>query len=1358
MNNDLTVSGAFNVTSDGAVSLSSASNFDVSLTSAGTGDIVLTSTDDVSVTAAGNVLIKSDTVANSGTLTLQQGLDPRVSWDAAGAVTVASESGQALTLNAFDASASTATGGAFTATAGAGSATGGAMSLSAGSGVTGGALTVASGGGSSTNGAVVIDSAVNSAGAKGSLMLRQGAVYTYSQTIDKVEITSVGYTESTSSGGSFVSDGRLVLCPGTTATQVGVFDPETNSFSQYGSVTPGRYTGAATTADDRVVFTPTYAKYVGLFDPSSNTFSEIDISSSITTANPSANPLFTGPGALAANGDVIFAPYDENAVGVFTPTSDTFTTVSISSFSLGTNLFIGACAANTGNAVYLSPRNSDKIGIFDPTTSTFTVKDISAQISTDLKFRGCTSASNDKIIFHKWGATGIGVYVPGTDAFTLVPITGSWEFTGGVRGLDGKIYLVPFHTAVGVFDPVDDSFQTFGSATGTYDYSGIAMSSSGSLFMTPFLATHVGAVHLLNSGDRFSADAGGSVSIFAESDEDVTITTKDAGAFAVRQTFTIAQDIEHVPMTGYTPETEKFFGSATVSDGRIVFAPFKETKVGVFNPASRSKYATYGSVTQSSGGQAYFGATVTADDRVVFTPYMVPRIGIFDPSTNAYSEVTITVTKTSSIFKGNGALATNGQIIFPPHTEPGLGVYTPSTNAFTTKSLASYTSASAIAHGACAANSGNLVYLAPWHANVIIAYDPTTDSFSNIDISATLTMNSKFRGCASASNDKIIFSPYNSDGVGVLIPSTGELKIIPTAPTNYIFDDGVRGPDGKIYMTAYSPSSARIGVGVFDPITETLATVGDAYGSTYSPASVSLSGDIILTPRLGNAVGIIRMRDASMANRIEVSNTGSIDVESSAKGTVAMRQGSDVRYYDEMIQLYTLQYASGSFQYEGVVKVRDGRMVFCPHYMTNVLVLDPRFGAFTINTYGTVTNNVARGATLTADGQVVCTPISTTIGVFDPHTNTYSSTSFTSSASGGYTFVGDGALAANGNVIFAPAAERRVGVYTPSTATLVTVDISASVPDYNSGGAFYGACTWAPGELIFFAPADHTHIGIFDGVTNTYSQATTALSSLTYAAQASSQIYRGCTAAKRDRIVFHPRSADAFLVYTPSTGACIEVPVATGWQASAGTLGADGKIYITPLSASQMAVFDPDALTYEFIGETHVGSHFFYGVATTDDGDLVFAPAARAYIGLMRVNKGERMRVNDVGAVRISPAPGQDVTIDALTAVHTLSVGVDQNRGTLQNVNVYVYPSTINVPNLASYAHVYLGVYTVPGCLPGDFVRATINAGGSNGISLFAAMWTNDQVHLSAFNGRTDSHDLAASSVMFECTRYVGSR
>ena len=53
----------------------------------------------------------------------------------------------------------------------------------------------------------------------------------------------------------------------------------------------------------------------------------------------------------------------------------------------------------------------------------------------------------------------------------------------------------------------------------------------------------------------------------------------------------------------------------------------------------------------------------------------------------------------------------------------------------------------------------------PYHADGVGVFDPSDNSFALVDISSTISTDGKFGEPATASNGKIIFTPYNADGV-----------------------------------------------------------------------------------------------------------------------------------------------------------------------------------------------------------------------------------------------------------------------------------------------------------------------------------------------------------------------------------------------------------------------------------------------------------------------------------------------------------------------------------------------------------------------------------------------------------------
>ena len=79
--------------------------------------------------------------------------------------------------------------------------------------------------------------------------------------------------------------------------------------------------------------------------------------------------------------------------------------------------------------------------------------------------------------------------------------------------------------------------------------------------------------------------------------------------------------------------------------------------------------------------------------------------------------------------------------------------------------------------GAAAASNGKIIF-APYNADGVGVFDPSDNSFALVDISATISSDDKFNGAAAASNGKIIFAPFNADGVGVFDPSDNSFALV----------------------------------------------------------------------------------------------------------------------------------------------------------------------------------------------------------------------------------------------------------------------------------------------------------------------------------------------------------------------------------------------------------------------------------------------------------------------------------------------------------------------------------------------------------------------------------------------------
>jgi len=112
-----------------------------------------------------------------------------------------------------------------------------------------------------------------------------------------------------------------------------------------------------------------------------------------------------------------------------------------------------------------------------------------------------------------------------------------------------------------------------------------------------------------------------------------------------------------------------FHGATLAPDGRVIFAPYNSSNVGIFDPND----GTYTSgPAHGEGSSAFRGATLAPDGRVIFAPYDSSNVGIFDPNDGTYTSGP-THGEGSSAFLG-ATLASDGRVVFAPFGSSNVGI------------------------------------------------------------------------------------------------------------------------------------------------------------------------------------------------------------------------------------------------------------------------------------------------------------------------------------------------------------------------------------------------------------------------------------------------------------------------------------------------------------------------------------------------------------------------------------------------------------------------------------------------------------------------------------------------------------
>ncbi len=285
----------------------------------------------------------------------------------------------------------------------------------------------------------------------------------------------------------------------------------------------GAYIGGVLVPDGRVVFVPSVATTIGLFNPSTNTYSTI-----------AAGGLYSG-GVLLPDGRVVFVPAGATTIGMFNPTTNTYTTP-VSGLP-GGGAYQSGVLLPDGRVLFV-PHNATTIGFFNPTTNTYS---------------------------------------------TLAGAPGSAAYLGGVLLPDGRVVFVPCNSGnIGIFNSVTNTFSTISVPTPSVAYQGGVLLPDGRVLFVPRQSSSIG---LFNPSTN-------------------TYST--------------------IPMSP-APGTDGYIGGMLLPDGRVLFVPYNATTFGLFNPTTN----TYSTISGAPGSSAYSGGVLLPDGRVVFVPYSATTVGLF---------------------------------------------------------------------------------------------------------------------------------------------------------------------------------------------------------------------------------------------------------------------------------------------------------------------------------------------------------------------------------------------------------------------------------------------------------------------------------------------------------------------------------------------------------------------------------------------------------------------------------------------------------------------------------------------------------------------------------------------------------
>ena len=114
-----------------------------------------------------------------------------------------------------------------------------------------------------------------------------------------------------------------------------------------------------------------------------------------------------------------------------------------------------------------------------------------------------------------------------------------------------------------------------------------------------------------------------------------------------------------------------------------------------------------------------------------------------------------------------GVLGPNGLIYFIPSTADNLGILNPSSSSFSTLDISSFISSDGKYAGGVLGPNG-LIYFIPSSADNVGILNPSSSSFSTLDISSSISSDYKYYGGVLGPNGLIYFIPFHANNVGIL--------------------------------------------------------------------------------------------------------------------------------------------------------------------------------------------------------------------------------------------------------------------------------------------------------------------------------------------------------------------------------------------------------------------------------------------------------------------------------------------------------------------------------------------------------------------------------------------------------------
>lgn len=257
--------------------------------------------------------------------------------------------------------------------------------------------------------------------------------------------------------------------------------------------------------------------------------------------------------------------------------------------------YIGAVLQQNGT-VFIWGANTDNAKLFNPKTGVATSY-FPPGLGSNGLISGCLLPDGRSLAFPGNSAIDSLTLWNNTTLTGVSVSCGNFGIIGQLQGScqmpDGRICLAPGNAVNGIANVIifDQNTTTFSNAFSFSGAFGCITDVTGNVVFTP--------------------------------------TTESAGILVWNPATNVGSKISISGMT------DAFHGCAVVPDGRIVFGPWTQDHIGVYNPLTYS-YTSY-PTNLVAGTLNFAGAITLPNGWVLFTPFLATFFGLFNPYTNTYS-------------------------------------------------------------------------------------------------------------------------------------------------------------------------------------------------------------------------------------------------------------------------------------------------------------------------------------------------------------------------------------------------------------------------------------------------------------------------------------------------------------------------------------------------------------------------------------------------------------------------------------------------------------------------------------------------------------------------------------------------